>query len=156
MTLQIPQDHRFFEPRGQPAQLLIQQVQELVRLDLPRLAAPLVQFSQSLLPPPIHLQQVQADSHRHVMQPAAQRADAPQRLGFGRQREEHRLQRIFGILPLADHPRWSWLVIAGILAVTGMVAYVGESWLFALVVAAGAEKTGGAGVGVGKTGAACG
>jgi hypothetical protein len=43
--------------------------------------------------------------------------------------------------PLADRPRSSWLMIAGILALSAMVAYVGESWLFAAIVAAGLATT---------------
>jgi hypothetical protein len=43
--------------------------------------------------------------------------------------------------PLADRPHWSWLMIAGILSVAGLVAYVGESWLFAFIVAIGLSIT---------------
>jgi hypothetical protein len=37
--------------------------------------------------------------------------------------------------PLVNHVRWSWLVIVGILAVAGMVWYLGESWLLAAAAA---------------------
>jgi hypothetical protein len=38
--------------------------------------------------------------------------------------------------PLVEQPRWSWVVPAGILVVAGAVAYISESWMAGLLVAA--------------------
>jgi hypothetical protein len=43
--------------------------------------------------------------------------------------------------PSVERPRWSWLVIVGIASIVGMVAYVGQSWLFALLMAIGLAIT---------------
>jgi hypothetical protein len=43
--------------------------------------------------------------------------------------------------PLVDRPRLSWLAIAGVLSLAAGVAYVGESWWFALAVTAGLAAT---------------
>jgi hypothetical protein len=43
--------------------------------------------------------------------------------------------------PLVDRPGLSWLAIAGLLSMVAVVAYIGESWLFALAVAVGLAAT---------------
>jgi hypothetical protein len=43
--------------------------------------------------------------------------------------------------PLIDYRPWSWPVIFGILAVTGLVAYIGTSWSMATVTGAALAAT---------------
>jgi hypothetical protein len=43
--------------------------------------------------------------------------------------------------PLAEHKRWSWLVVVGVLAVGGVCAYLGNSWLPGLLAALGLSAT---------------
>ena len=43
--------------------------------------------------------------------------------------------------PLVDHPRWSWLVPVGIVAIGGEVGRLGESWLLALAAMAAMAAT---------------
>ena len=43
--------------------------------------------------------------------------------------------------PLVDYRRWSWLVMIAILAVGGLVAYLGASWFMATAAGAGLTVT---------------
>jgi len=43
--------------------------------------------------------------------------------------------------PLVDHPRWSWLVVVGILAAGGIVANLGDSWLLGAATVVGLAAT---------------
>jgi hypothetical protein len=54
---------------------------------------------------------------------------------------EHAATLTWQSWPLAEHLRWSWLVVVGILAISGIVLYLGGSWLLAAAVVAGAIAT---------------
>ena len=43
--------------------------------------------------------------------------------------------------PLLDHARWSWLVVAGVVLVGGIVAHLSQSWLLAVASVAGLAAT---------------
>jgi len=43
--------------------------------------------------------------------------------------------------PLAEHKRWSWLIVLGILAAGGVCAYLSNSWLLGLLAAVGLTAT---------------
>jgi hypothetical protein len=45
------------------------------------------------------------------------------------------------IWPLAEHKRWSWLLVVGVLATGGICAYLGKSWLAGLLVVLGLSVT---------------
>ena len=43
--------------------------------------------------------------------------------------------------PLVDQARWSWMVVAGMLGVAGMVWYLGGGWLLAIAAVGGLAGT---------------
>ena len=55
--------------------------------------------------------------------------------------QEHQATMRWRSWPFVDQARWSWMVVAGLIGIGGMVWYLGGGWLLALAALGGSAGT---------------